>query len=142
MPVQIRDANSVTRDIKTIERASVHTQVLELESVTPYVNLDLQNTGVVVTGAKAQLHSWEVFNSDTEPLYVKLYDKATQPTSGDTPIRVWEVMPGNAPFQGGVVNGIAFANGIGIRCTKGRAHADNTAPTANTCLINLGHRAG
>lgn len=140
--ITIKDSSLVDRIVKTRDRGSVHTQITEQEKVTSYTNLDLDETGVSVLGSAALLHNWEVFNDDVDPLYVKLYNKASAPTSGDTPIRVWEIMPGNAPFLGSVENGIDFPLGLGLRCTKGRAHNDATAPATNACLINLGYRAG
>lgn len=140
--IDILDKDDVARTIKTVERATIHTQVFEHEKTTPYLNIDLDETGVVVLGSAVLLHNWEVFNLDVDPLYVKLYNKATAPNSSDTPLKVWPIYPGNAPFQGEVVGAHDFPLGLGLRCTKGLAHNDTTAPATNACVINLGYRAG
>jgi hypothetical protein len=133
----------VTKKILTYKRSDdVHTQVVQQESATPYVNLDLDETGVSVTVVESFLQSWHIFNRGTTTLYVKVYDKATAATNGDTPKLVFEVAPGiGEPYSDAAVNGYYFALGISLRCTTGIAHNDTGAPGANDCLIDLGYRS-
>lgn len=140
--VSIPDINGDPKVIRTITRGGIEYQVVEPPAVTPYVNLDLDENGVSILGAAGQVQSAEIFNRGVVDLYVKVYDKATAPSAADTPKKVWQIFPGNAPFLLDLVNGIGFSNGIGVRCTTGLAHADTGAPATNACLFNLGYRAG
>lgn len=140
--ITVKDANKDPQVVKTRLRGGIHTQVVEQEKVTAYMNLDLDENGVSVIGTAAILHNAEVFNDHADPIYVKAYNKATAPTNADVPVRVWEIMPAAEPFRFDVANGIDFPLGLGLRCTPGRANNDNTALPANVCLINLGYRAG
>src|SRR5687767_3441939 len=136
-------ANGVVAAIDTVLRGSVYTQVAEMKRVSSYINLDLDETGVVVLNESALLLNGEIFNSGPDTIYVKAYSKATAATSGDTPLRVWELPPGSdRPFQLDVSSPIAFPLGLSVRCTLGRPHNDNVSPGTNVCLINLGYRTG
>ena len=110
---------------------------------TPYQNLDVDETGVVVKSSTGQLYGGMAFNlygitpSGLPSLYLKIYDKATAPTSGDTPkltipLESGEPVPIIIPACG-----VAFALGIGLRCTTGLAVADTGAPITNACVVNL-----
>lgn len=74
--------------------------------------------------------------------YLKIYDKATAPTSADTPKHTLPV-PASA---GASVSlplpscGEAYANGIAFRMTTGVADNDAAAVTASDCLVNLSYK--
>ena len=84
----------------------------------------LGNTGRVISAVPTILHSMIVTASATG--FVKLYDKATAPTSGDVPKYILRIT-GTA---GASINfgkkGAHFANGIGVRAVDGEADANVT----------------
>jgi hypothetical protein len=91
----------------------------------------------VVKGSAGQLYGYALFNTTASVRYVKIYDKATGPTSADTPKR--RIM---LPASGGANMpttgcGLAFANGIGIRITTGPSDGDTGAASTNDVLVNL-----
>lgn len=104
--------------------------------LTTYRNLDTGVTGSVVKSSAGQLYVVNAFNASTAIRYLKLYDKATAPTSSDTPIDTIAL-----PSGGGVVipigAGTPFTTGLGVRGTVGVTDADTTAPSANDIVINL-----
>jgi hypothetical protein len=98
-------------------------------------NQDSQN----VKGSAGQLFGYAVFNTASTARYVKVYNKATAPTSADTPALRILVPPGggaNLAFDSGMV----FGTGIGIRITTGVADNDANAVTANDVIVNLIYR--
>ena len=73
--------------------------------------------------------------------FVKIYDKATPPTSADTPVLRFQ-LPGNSSGAGWsqpLPGGLTFTNGIGFRITTGAADNDTGAASANDVLINMGY---
>lgn len=74
--------------------------------------------------------------------YLKIYDKATGPTSADTPVHTIMV-PASV---GATVSlplpacGEVYAAGISFRMTTGLADSDANAVTANDCLTNLSYK--
>jgi hypothetical protein len=91
----------------------------------------------VVKNAAGQLYGYQLFNTTSSDRYVKIYDKATGPTSADTPKkRIYVPAKGgaNMPTVGA---GVAFASGIGIRITTGPADSDTGAAATNDVLVNL-----
>lgn len=74
--------------------------------------------------------------------YAKIYDKATAPTSSDTP-KLRLLIPGNSAGAGNNVPipacGIAFANGIAFRLTQNIADNDATACSANDAVLNASY---
>lgn len=67
--------------------------------------------------------------------YLKLYDKATAPTSTDIPRRTIQI-PANTAYTYESSLGMLFGLGLGYRLTAAPADADNTAVAAGaiTCL--------
>ena len=65
--------------------------------------------------------------------YLKIYDKATTPTSSDTPKLLFKLSNG-ADFTLQSTNGIKFNNGISIRITRNIAFNDNTAIGVNEVI--------
>lgn len=105
------------------------------DGTTPYRNLDLGNTGASVKGTAGQIHWWHIANLSAVWLYLKVYSKATAPSSADTPLMTIPIPPnsaGNTPLPAAV-----FALGIGIRCTTGVADADTTSPATNNCIVDI-----
>lgn len=105
-------------------------------ATTNYKNLDLKaTTGVSIKASKTFIAEMYAYNNTGATLYVKLYSKATAPTSADTPQLVYGVKAGEGvALLGG--QGMELAAGFGARCTTGVADADNTDPAANGCVFS------
>lgn len=103
-----------------------------------YRNLDVQTTGSVIKANAGGIFDLTMSNANAAIRYVKLYDKATAPTSSDTPIRTY-LLPPSSTVVVPVTDGINFDAGISIRASTGVADADNTAPSANDVLVNIGY---
>jgi hypothetical protein len=94
-------------------------------------------TGVNVKGSAGQVYGWYLYNNATSIRIVKLYNKATAPTTGtDTPSHTI-VLPPNGGANVFTDLGFSFSSGIGIAVTTGIADSDTTAPAANDVIINL-----
>lgn len=106
---------------------------------TPYRNINLGVTGQVLKASAGTLAFLHVINTGAAVRFVKLYDKATAPTSADTPTHTIAVPAGGSQtIQPDA--GIPFANGISMRASTLVADADNTGPGANEVLVNAGWR--
>jgi hypothetical protein len=101
-----------------------------------YRTLDCQPTGVNLKATPGEVGGWYLANNAAAVRYVKLYDKATAPTNGDTP-KLTLTLPANSAANVVAPAGIDFTLGIGIRCTTGVADADTGAPTANDVVVNI-----
>jgi len=93
----------------------------------------------VVKAAAGQVYGLSLFNTSAAARYVKLYNKATAPTSADTP-----VLRAFLPAGGGAVVpldiGVAFDTGIAFRITTGYADSDANAATAGDVFVNAAYR--
>lgn len=89
------------------------------------------------------LMGWYISNINATQMYVKLYDKATAPSSSDTPL-VRLAIPGSSTGAGTNVafplGGISFLNGIGYRIVTGSADNDNTSVAASDVIVNFFYR--
>lgn len=103
-----------------------------------YRNISVLNTGAIVKDAAGGLFDITMSNASAALRYVKLYDKATAPTSSDTPLRTY-MLPIGATVVVPVPDGIRFSAGISLRATTLVADSDNTAPAANDVIVNLGY---
>jgi len=103
-----------------------------------YRNIDAQITGSVVKAYAGGIFDLSVSNSNAAARFLKLYDKATAPTASDTPIRTYYLPPASlTPIP--VPDGIKFINGISLRASTLVADSDNTAPTTNDVIVNIGY---
>jgi hypothetical protein len=110
---------------------------------TPYsyiaagsANQDSQN----IKASAGQLYGYAMYNTASTVRYVKVYNKATAPTSADTPALRILVPPGGGANLPVGDTGIAFGSGIGIRITTGVGDGDTGTATANDVLLNLWYR--
>jgi len=103
-----------------------------------YRNLNVQITGSVVKASAGGIFDLTMCNTNAAIRYVKIYDKATAPTSSDTPIRTYSLPPSSTVVVP-VTDGIDFTLGISLRASTGVADADNTAPSANDVIVNIGY---
>jgi phosphohistidine swiveling domain-containing protein len=96
-----------------------------------------------VKASAGQLYAIEVFNTNANPRYFKLYNKASAPTIGtDTPVKTI-TLPGRAEGAGVVINwdkGLAFSLGIGFGLTTGVADADTGAVAASEIVVNVNYK--
>lgn len=93
----------------------------------------------VIKASAGQTYGWQLFNTTSSARYVKVYDKATAPTSADTPVKRYLV-----PANGGAVipqsSGVVFSNGIAFRITQNPADNDATAAATNDVLVNANYK--
>ncbi len=102
---------------------------------TPYLNLDLNNTGVSIKGSKTFVGALNAFNTTGATIYLKVYNKATAATSADIPIQVYGIAAGQpAPIDIG--KGLSLSLGFSVRCVTGVANADTTSPAVNGCVFS------
>ena len=78
-----------------------------------------------------------VYNNSDEPIFVKLFDKATPPVPGtDTPKQTIGVDAGlSEPVS--IPGGVTYTNGIGIAIVKNIADLDSTPAAANDCVVDI-----
>jgi hypothetical protein len=97
---------------------------------------DASENAINVKATAGQVYGWYLFNATTVTRYFKLYDKASTPSSSDTPLMTIPI-PAGAAANVFMTHGIAHTNGIGFRIVTGMADSDATAPSANQVVINL-----
>jgi hypothetical protein len=99
--------------------------------------------GVNLKASAGTVYSVELWNIQTTPAYLKLYDSASAPTCGaGTPVKVLPIPVSSTAANGAGSNvtisvGAKFANGIGYCVTGALPNADTTALTANNVLVNI-----
>jgi len=104
---------------------------------TPYSNLDVQNTGVTPIKASAgQLYHLFASNQANADRWLKVYDKGSAATSGDTPVLRYKLPALASGTLLAVPTGVVFANGIAIRACVEQADGGNTAPTASDVTVD------
>lgn len=96
----------------------------------------------VVKASAGRLGFIACYNSGSAAAYLKVYNKATTPSSSDTPI-YRAVIPANNSTGSGfiqpIIIGVTCNAGISYRVTGGIADNDTTALTANTILVNIAY---
>jgi hypothetical protein len=102
----------------------------------PYHNITVASTNFAnVKGAAAMCYGVDLSNTSGSAIFVKLYDKATTPGTGDTPKRTFQV-PANGTLARVFPKGIKFASGFGWAATGAIADNDNTSIAAN-CAVDF-----
>jgi hypothetical protein len=103
----------------------------------PYRNLDLGITGQVIKAGQGKLGGYYISNAAASERYVKFYNKATAPTSADTPVLTLAI-PATAAANMVTDAGVSgFTAGLSVRASTALADSDNTAPTANDVTVNI-----
>jgi hypothetical protein len=100
-----------------------------------------QDSTVIKASAGVLYNSLSMTNINAAVRYVKVYNKATGPTSADTPVWTFAV-PGNTAGAGMVIplpDGVDFSAGIALRATTGAADNDANAVAANEVIVNLSY---
>lgn len=102
------------------------------------------STGVVLQAGECRVVGFHVANlAGAAARYVKIYDKATAPTSSDTPIFT---IPLTAAAAAGSVyslvipGAIRFTTGVGVRCTTGAADNDTSGATSGDVQVTAFYR--
>lgn len=97
---------------------------------------------VLISAGTSGLQAFYATNTGATAAFVKLYNKATAPTSSDTPAMILPVpaavsgVPGVATLPIGF-SGFRFALGLGIRITGAVADNDATAVAAGQVKVML-----
>ncbi len=110
---------------------------------TPYIlnSAASTNEALILTGTSG-LQAFYATNTGATPAFVKLYNKATAPTSADVPAMILPVpaavsgVPGICTLPIGF-SGFRFALGLGIRITGAVADNDTTAVAAGQVKVML-----
>jgi hypothetical protein len=134
-------AARMTLDRKQIVTLQPHTK----GGLTPFNNLDVDETEDAIKASAGQLYELYLFNTTNAILYVKLYDDTVANVVVGTTAPVMTIpVPANNDLDGaGVVRnwpaGLAFANAITIAATTGVANNDTGAPAANALIASGGY---
>lgn len=108
-------------------------------NITEYRNLDVDETGVVVSALPAEIIRYHFFNNSAAVLYLKIYNKATAAVAADTPIQTL-ALPIKVPVTLNLTDAeIKLNTGLSLRATTGIADADTGAPAANDVSVNLAY---
>lgn len=100
------------------------------EELTDDRRTNLGDTGVVLKASEGLLVGWYITNSQAAVRYVKVYDKATAPTSADTPV-LTILVPASSQADFVLPNGARFTSGISVRAVTEIADAGTTGAAAN-----------
>lgn len=90
-----------------------------------------------IKGSAGQVYGWSIQNTTASARYVKLYNKASGATSGDTPVLRLYLPPTGGNNMPVGDSGFACGTGICIRITTGAADSDTGACSANDVLANV-----
>lgn len=98
------------------------------------------NDTLISAGTK-YVYAYEFYNSGAAVAYVKLYNKATAPTSSDTPSWVVGIPAGQSRgLNFGGAFGLRLGTlGLGLRITGGSANNDTTAVAAGQVTVSIGY---
>ena len=93
----------------------------------------------IVKASAGQVYAISGISVIATLLYLKVYDKATGPTSADTPVLRFPIPASTtgAGYTFPLPRGAQFTNGISFRITTGIADSNAVAATANDCIVNL-----
>lgn len=106
---------------------------------TPYKNLAVSSTGILVKGNQTELHYLNIGNTNSSVVYLKLYNKATAPTVGtDIPVYTY-LLPASSVYAEQNVDPAYFPLGLGIAVTTTSADNSSTAPSS-ALVINLRYK--
>ena len=118
---------------------TVNVNIVSGGSAAPYSYLAAgsanQDSRVVKAGA-GSVYSITGVSAIADLRYLKLYNKATAPTSADIPVLRLPI-PANSFFSFPVLLGMLFSAGISFRITTGIADNDAGTATANDCAVNI-----
>ena len=90
------------------------------------------NNALILTGAR-RLIGYSLTNTTASFKYFRFYNKATAPTSGESPTFMVGVPP-NSTIERNLAGGMSMPLGLGIACTGGVADTDATVTAANDVI--------
>lgn len=129
-----KDANGHLRSV---------VQSTTLGGATPYTYIATaaaDQDAQVVKASPGTLYSVIVTSVNAAVRYLKIYDKASAPSSADTPVMIL-MIPGSTTGGGVTVPipacGLAFAAGIAIRLTTGVANNNASAVTTQEHVVSM-----
>ncbi|WP_437951055.1 hypothetical protein WME98_09725 [Sorangium sp. So ce296] len=117
---------------------AVHVKPATAGGLSIYRTLSPGTTGVNLKDSPGQVFGWHISNTGASGVYVKLYNMTEAPgnmSNGSLVMTLY--VPAGQITSVEHTNGIAFTIGIGLRATAGVSDTDNTAPTANSVIVNL-----
>lgn len=123
----------------------VAAQAVPTGGATPYKYIGAaaaNQDSTVVKASAGTLYALAFTAVAASARFLKLYDKATGPTSADTPV-LTVMVPASAGATVSVplpACGAVFSTGIAFRMTTGLADNDANAVTANDCVTNLSYK--
>jgi len=94
------------------------------------------NNVLILTGAR-RLLGWNLTNTTASFKYFRIYNKATAPTSGESPTFMFGLPPNSTTVSPPIVGGIGLSLGLGIACTGGVADTDATVTAANDVVGSI-----
>lgn len=128
-------ATEAKQDIGNASLSTIESTVTA--GLLPYRNIDLDETGQVVKASAGKVYGYYFYNNNAgSARFIKIYNKATAPTAGDTPVLTIP-LPAGAAANVITEKGIAFSAGISLRATTGVADADTGAPATNDVVVNV-----
>jgi len=90
------------------------------------------NNALILTGAR-RLLGWQLTNTTASFRYFRFYNKATAPSSGESPTFIVPIPP-NSQVRFNMEGGISLPLGLGIACTAGITDTDATVTVANDVI--------
>lgn len=105
-------------------------------TTTRILSAGATDNATIVKASAGKLYRITGQNKRASSIFIKLYNKATAPTSGDTPVITEEVLASSRFVLDWSNLGRYFSTGIGMRVTAAAADADATLLTAGdfTCM--------
>jgi len=101
------------------------------------------NNATTVKASAGQVYAIQVFNVTATVAYLKLYNKASNPTpASDTAVKVIPI-PANTSVGGVSVKwekGLEFTTGIAYAVVTGISGTDNTSVAANSGIVNIDYK--
>jgi len=92
-----------------------------------------------IVGAAATLYHISATNTNASVRYLRLYNKASNPTVGsDAVVHCWAI-PGNGGIVLDIANGWRFTTGIALSLTTGAADSNTSAVAADEIKINAAY---
>lgn len=107
-----------------------------------YLSVGTSDDSTVISNTACQLAWFYATNTNAAVRYVKIYNKATSPGTGDTPI-LRLAIPGNTAGAGGTASiplGLVFSTGLSFRMVTGVADNDGTDVAANEIILNYAYK--
>lgn len=99
-----------------------------------YRNLDLDENGVAAKASPCRVRGYYIYNAAAAARFIKIYDKATAPTSSDTPLYTIPIPAGAAANR---EVDWRLLTGFGLRATTAVADNDTGAPATNDVVVNF-----